>query len=186
MFWELLRQRGAGLGGCPPQSAPLGWSAEEPPPRHGSSCPSLPALREGLQRAPPASPGVSFLVGILSRMAAGAARSLGTAGAFPPLSLAALPCSPRPGEGQRGGRGTQAVGAERGGGLPGPVPEKRAGCPFCSQCTGWPRCGQLRLATSPMRAMQEEAPGHPWSGAVLPSRQGQLAAWGGAVTRGTS
>lgn len=156
MFWKLLRQRGVDLGGCPPWSPPLGRSAEEPPPRHGSSCPSLLALRGGLQRAPPGRSLGQLPVGILSSDGGWCCQVTGAEpGPFllsPWLSCLVLHY---PGK-NRGGRAEdRGCRCEHGGGLPGPVPESRAGCPFCSQRTGWPRGGQLRLVMSPMRAVQE-------------------------------
>lgn len=77
MFWKLLRQRGVDLGGCPPWSPPLGRSAEEPPPWHGSSCQACWLSVEGFSGHHQAAPWVSFPWASFLAMVAGAARSLG-------------------------------------------------------------------------------------------------------------
>lgn len=53
------------------------------------------------------------------------------------------------------GQGTEAMGAEHGEACQDLSQISRVGYHLCSQCTGWPRCGQLRLMMSWMRAMQE-------------------------------
>lgn len=95
MFWELLRQRRVDLGGCPPWSPPLGWSAEMPHLGMEAAAQACCLSMKGFSGHRQAAPWVTFLVGILSSDGGWLLPGhWGIAGAFLPLSLVVVPCSP--------------------------------------------------------------------------------------------